>query len=70
MIHKRWLVVDRSPTTHLIRWYITQECNMKNNCFYFDFIFPETSLIVNQSLYQNGKFNKLILSLKLEEVIP
>lgn len=43
---------------------------MKNNCFYFDFIFPETSLIVNQSLYQNGKFNKLILSLKLEEVIP
>ena len=63
-------MVDRSPVTHLIRWYITQECNMKNNCFYFDFIFPETSLIVNQSLYQNKNFYKLILSLKLEEVIP
>lgn len=67
---KRCLVVDRSPVTHVIRWYITQECNMKNNCFYFDFIFPTPSLIINQSLYHPKSFNELILSLKLEEVIP
>lgn len=66
-IDETWMVVYRSPITRKITYNFSIP-NLRNS-FYFDFYLSSDSILVQTSL-TTYYFDKLILSLKLEEVIP
>jgi hypothetical protein len=61
------MIIDRSPITGQIRWY-SGKADLINN-FYFDFYHGRNSLVCLKLISSNN-VNKIIHSLKLEEIIP